>query len=696
MVDTTSLPDKIKPIHDPNREFSHWRIEQIYTAGEHGNGRWVPNVGDIVIDTSVGHGGYKLMEVQFVDETTLLSTMVELQNASTNNFSKENQLLGVGPGYQSETWRLFLDQSVTPHVFLPDSRLTFKGTENTRYKIFKGTDTSQITGKVISMNFNSNGELLSEDIPLEKVAFPAGHETDTNLAVKACRKGYTTEKLNNGEVVTLVAYNDSGIPTSYNVLLVHNTALDHAVESSKRYITTIGIDSPFLDKTENNTLVFPMNMPRDALAMMGVVSYSDGTSKRVPITLGQQGRMRLVGLDNYIPMKNDQNINLALIYNMTQDEMALNASVGDNRFIAVKYFGRTTKVDGSYSVNLFPVPTYVSDNAGWKIRYMLYTLERDVVYDVTDLVQAGVGSEPFKPLSYGDTQDLTVVLDLERVDPRMKKFRHVQSFKLALMGRPDPGLETPWYLTYEKDQNPVYGKNILCKAVRDPGLNKWRLDLSCGSKTLDGWLERVYYRTMPLVNRYLETRPPKPTHFTLVIDDQRKTYPIAAWNTVIDFPIGSHDGYGTMLQFSKVDGVNNYQLATAPMCFMDLSESGVVDHAGSQQPGNSNGSTDPNANNGTASTLIDIDAEVRKVADRGASPAVQDKYRQMLERIKRYQLLRYEDINRLYQRIRNVDMTPASIANDVILLELEVNKISISDFNRDTRTSGYAPPNMNV
>lgn len=696
MVDTTVLPDKIKPIYEPNREYTQWRIEQIYTGGKYGNGRWVPNVGDTVIDTSVGHGGYKLMEVQFVDETTLLSTLVELTNSNRNNFSQQNQLLGVGPGYQSECYRLFLDTSVTPHVFIPDSRLCFYGTENTKYKVFKGTDTSQITGQVISMNFNANGDLLSEDIPLEKVAFPAGRETDTNLAVKACRKGYTTTKLNNGEVVTLVAYNDNGLPTSYNVLLIHNTALDHAVESPKKYITTIGIESPFLDKTENNTLIFPMNMPRDALAMIGVVSYNDGTSKRVPIELGQQGRMRLLGLDNYIPMKNDQNINLVLVYNLTQDEMALNASVGDQRFIAVKYFGRTTKVDGSYSVNLFPVPSYVSDNAGWEIRYMLYTLERDVVYDVTRFVQAGVGSEPFKPLSYGDTQDITVALDLERVDPRMKKFRHVQSFKLALMGRPDPGLDTPWYLTYEKDQNPIYGKNILCKAIRDPGLRTWKFDISCGSKTLEDWLDRVYYRTMPLVNRYTESKAPKPTHFTLVIDGQSKTYPISAWNSTISFPIGSYDGYGVMIQFSKIDGTNHYQLSTAPMCFMDISESGVIDHAGSQQPGNNNSNTSGNDNQGTASTLIDIDAEIKRIADRGASPAVQDKYRQLLERIKRYQLLKYEDINRLYQRIRNIDMTPASIANDVILLELEINKITISDFNRDTRTSGIAPPNMNV
>ena len=683
----TVVPGRIVPIHDPNRQYTQWRIEQIYTNGKDGPGRYVPNVGDTVIDTSIGHGGYKLMEVQFVDETTLLSTLVELTNANRNNFTENNMLLGVGPGYQSELWRLYVDTSVVPHIFIPDSRLVFYGTENTKYKVFKGTDTSNITGQVISMNFNANAELISEDLPLEKVAFPAGHETDTNYAVKACRKGYTTTKLKNGDIVTLVAYNDNGTPTSYNTLLVHNTSLDRAVESSKRYITTISIDSPFLDKTENNTLVFPMNMPRDALAMMGVVTYSDGSVKRVPISLGDTSRMRLAGLDNYIPMKNDQNINLVLIYHLTDDEMALNASIGNKRFIAVKYFGRTTKVDGSYSVNLFPIPTYVSDAAGWTIRYMLYTLERDIVYDVTRHVQAGVGSKPFKPLLYGEVQDITVAVDLERVDPKLKRFRHVQSFKIALMGRPDPGNFSPWYITYEKDQNPAYGQNILCKAVRDPAINKWRLDLSCNAKSLDEWLDRVYYRTMPLVNRYMESKPPRPTHFTMIIDNQRQTYPISAWNTTIQFPIGEIDGYGVVLEFSKIDGNNHYELAAAPMCFMDMSENGVLPGGSNQAGENDQGRPDP----GSASTLIDVEAEVQKIIDRGASQPIVEKYRELLTRIKRYGLLKYETINRIYQRIRTNDLTPAQIANDIIALELEVGKISISDFNRDTSAGHIAP-----
>lgn len=333
----------IKKVHDrtllrrPNNEHSFWRIENIYQGEGENNGPtavYVPNVGDIIIDTTAGYPRW--LECQYIDDTTLTPTLVELASPNRNEFSTENKLLGIGPGYQSELWRLFLDTSVVPHVFVIDSRLHVYGKENTKYKVFLGTNTSNTTGQVISMNFNANGELISEDIALEKVAFASTDIVDTNIAVKAPRRGYTNHRLQNGDIVTMVTYNDEGTATSYNQLLVHNTALDRNVEASKKYVTTIGIDSPFLDKTENNTLIYPMNIPRDALAMMGVISYSDGSQKRIPI---DGSRLVLSGLDNYIPMKKDQNINLVLTYHLPDGEMALNASVGNDRFIAISLSG---------------------------------------------------------------------------------------------------------------------------------------------------------------------------------------------------------------------------------------------------------------------------------------------------------------------------------------------------------------------
>ena len=674
-------------IRHPDKKGDFYFIEDIYQGEASTNNPravHVPNIGDMILDRSSGY--MRWLEVTSIDEITLVANLVEAdQEVSHNTISNNQALQGTAVGEQSETWRLYLDTSVTPHVFAVDSRLFIFDNETTKYKLFLGRDISKSTGKVISMNFNANGDLISEDLPLEKVAFASEDKVDVNMAVKTPRRGYTTMKMENGQIVTLVAYNDSGIATSRNNLLVHNTALDRSVEASQKYVTTISIDSPFLDKTENNTLTFPMNTPRDALAMMGVVTYSDGTSKRIPI---DGTRMSLYGMDDYVPLKKDQNINLVLTYKLADGELSLNSSTGNGRFISVKYFGRTLQVDGSYSVNIFPIPSYVSDAAGWRLRYMLYTLDRDIAYDVTSLVKVAANSKTFDPVNYATTQSLTVSLDLSKVSPLMKKFIHLQSFKIALITTPGGNQKTVWRITYEQDQNPLYGDGCICRGTRDPGLNKWKLDISCGCQSEKEWLEKLYYPIKPLINKYTEGKPPTPTHFTVRINDTSMTYPLKAWNRVLSSTVGATDGYGVIIQWTRIEGNKEYQLGVSPLSFANLSEGGVIDHSGEtivEQP------TTPSDT--IASTVIDIDALVARAQAYGASNAVLEKYRSLLRLIKKNSLLRYPDVNALFQRIKTTDITPAQIANDVILLEQVINTIIIDQFNRHN-TSDIPPASL--
>ena len=79
--------------------------------------------------------------------------------------------------------------------------------------------------------------------------------------------------------------------------------------------------------------------------------------------------------------------------------------------------------------------------------------------------------------------------------------------------------------------------------------------------------------------------------------------------------------------------------------------------------------------------------------ERSAYTAVMRSYHALLKIIKANGLLKYKDINDLYQRIRTTDITPAQIANDVILLEEAVNLVSIEGFNRQN-ISGVAPASM--
>ena len=49
---------------------------------------------------------------------------------------------------------------------------------------------------------------------------------------------------------------------------------------------------------------------------------------------------------------------------------------------------------------------------------------------------------------------------------------------------------------------------------------------------LDEWLNQVYYRTYPLMNRLTEIRLPVPTHFEVFYQDKKLRYSIQDWNKV--------------------------------------------------------------------------------------------------------------------------------------------------------------------
>ena len=284
----------------------------------------------------------------------------------------------------------------------------------------------------------------------------------------------------------------------------------------------------------------------------------------------------------------------------------------------------------------------------------------------------------------GGVFDPSVITFDEEGDAEVSRFAlDGKPYSINLIASPGANQKTVWRITYEQGQNPMYGDNVLCKGTQDKAKGTWRLDISCGCESEKEWLEKVYYPIKPLINAYTETRAPKPRHFTLDINGTVVTYPLQSWNKVLHSRVGATDGFGVMLMWTRVEGNKQYQLGASPMSFVNLSEGGVSSHASTTV-------VDTTAN---TSTVIDIEAEVVRIVARGASQAVVEKYRALLKIIKANGLLKYKDINDLYQRIRTTDITPAQIANDVILLEEAVNLVSIEGFNRQN-ISGVAPASM--
>lgn len=542
------MSDPITPpvlIIDQNRSFREWLIDEIYAPNK--PGRYVPNVDDAVRDWDQG-----LFRVIAVDYTTGISTLSKWREPQdSSGLEDQDILLGSGPGYRSESFRVFLDTSVTPYTLATDRRLKLYGSTVQYIKIFLGTDVGQ-NGEVISAYYDQSGNLLGENIPVELVATQGLN----NIAVKAPKVGYTSFALNDNEVVTIVVYDDEGHAVSLATMLIKNTAFIRSASDSLKYITAIHLETPFLSGSDNRLIQYPINMPVENLNLMGVVTYSDGSTNRLPI---DGTKFSLMGLDNYIATVQGQKLPLVLTYKLSANEYSYVLTQTQNKTITELYQAQTQETDGAYSVKLFAYPTWVNTVTGYRMEYYLYNLDRETVRKVTSLVELATGSAVFNPLLFGTLQKISVAIDMNEVDPMYAPYRHVQTLEIALLSHGNVLNQDNWRMGFSPNQDPLYGFDL--KATADfINTNNWTIDISCGAATLEEWLERVYYATQPLFDSQSEEEAPVPNFFTLVSGNHRVEVPIADWNSPITAHEAPAQGGLIFLEFMRRNAGTDLQL----------------------------------------------------------------------------------------------------------------------------------------
>lgn len=535
----------IVPVHDPDRGFKLWLRDEIYTGT--GTGRYVPNIDDAVWDWDSG-----LWRVIEVDITTGISLLQKYQAPKDSTaISNEDVLLGVGIGSQAESYRVYLDTSVMPHTLAIDARLNIYGTTTDSVKIFQGTDFSN-DANVISAMYDQSGTFLGENIPLELVTIPDGSE---NVAIKTPMVGYTLKKLPDGEVVTVVAYDDVGSAISYAKLLVKNTAFIRTTDASRKYVMSIHLESPFLNETDDRLLEFPVNMPVSALPLVGVVTYSDGSVSRQAV---DETKFHLYGLNHFIATVVGQRVPLVLSYKLSADEFAYGASPGNQKHISEKYNATTTEFEESFAIKLFGYPTWIDDVNGYRMEFFLYNLNRQEVFNVTPHVALSSNSQMFDPTRYGVNQRVSYVVDMSKVDDRYPVYKHVQTMEVALMA---PGNEdtTNWTIGFSPNQDPHYGHDLAAR-VRFVDTDNWKLMLDNGFNSKEEWLREVFYRTQPLYHPGIEPEAPAPNYFVVVLDRRRIECHIDNWNRELTISNDLGEGETLYLEFIYRTQENDLQL----------------------------------------------------------------------------------------------------------------------------------------
>lgn len=488
------------PIRAPrDREWHYWHISEIYT-GPTQPGKWVPNVGDKVFD------GFSDGLVKFVDEVTNLSTIVPIGGV-TGGADVDDILLASGPGTNGEAYRLYIDNTTIPQTMVFDTRLRLYGTAVRYVKVFRGSDISD-NGHVVSAIYNASNVKTSENIPTELVIMPS----ETNRGVQTPRIGYCSDTMNDGEVVSCVAYSSDGKMMSRMQFIVVNTSFVRTLDASKRYITNIELLSEYLDPSDSTLLRYPLNMVNQSDAYRVRVRYSDGKTEIVTV---DGNKVRLVGIDNYIATEVGELTKLVLTYTLSENEYAYGTTQPlPDRSITKEYRLLTVQTDNSYSVKLFASPVWNNNASRWDLRYYLYSLDRDMIEDVTSNIEVGAMSTAFNGTNYATAQEIVVAFNMNNLGTTYSYYRHVQPFTIALHG---PGSNRSaidyWHIQYENDVN--YGNGLVANAIADTAPGTWRVDVSNGYSTTTEWLRYHFNPLMPLYLVSTEDKAPTPTHIRL-------------------------------------------------------------------------------------------------------------------------------------------------------------------------------------
>lgn len=522
----------IIPIAPSDETWRLWNRKQIYTGKPDGGNR-VPNVGDTVISKQAGRVIFQ--EVMQVDPITGLSELSPLEIGSSGGDGDTSVVDGgLSPVVMTslggingfiESYRCFIDQSVRPHTLSMDFRLKTYGSETMYMKVVIGNDIEK--GEVISRMYDHTGVFISESIPLEIVSM----EDTTNISVRRPVVGYSSKGLDNGELVTAIFYTESGRAVQVQSMLVRNSTWVRTMNDPVKYITSIHLESPFISEADTRVLDIPINIPVSAIPLKGVVTYSTGEKKELPV---DGTKFALFGLNRFVSTKLGNRQPISLVYYLSPGEIGYGSVSSEMMHITETYNVQTTGVDGAYSLRVYSYPQWVDNISGYRLRHFLYSLKRDTWYDITENVTIAANSPGFQPTGYGVEQNITFAIDLSIVDRNnFKPYIHLQTTAITLRA---PGTEnrTNWTVGYINTEAP-YGTNLVA-ASEFVNVNLSRLRINNGKGSLEHWIRDVYRTIQPVYDNTSEAEAPDPNYFLLRVGTWELECPISAWESTFTVP----------------------------------------------------------------------------------------------------------------------------------------------------------------
>ena len=502
------------PILDDSQVWRIWAIHDIY-LGQEGHRKYVPKVGDFVLDTNT----FTYYKVIAVNQTTLVPELEEISSkTSSDEMSKDEGRFFSGGTLATPCARqIFYDDSVVRPTLTVPAQFHIQGSLPHHAIAFKGT-VAGAGGLPISVRYDASYNVIGNEIPLE----PIGQQDPNNLTQWYLPPFYSAHELEQGEMVLILVYDDKGGLLSRTNFIVEKSALLRDVSDADKFISAISIDSMYIDAKDESNLLIPEQILKNSINIMGKVHYTDGTIVTYPV---DGNKFELLYLDRASESTVGVKGTLVLKYYLGTNEKSVNVINNNNRYFVTRSFNYTiTERDGAYSVKLYPVPRWVNDTVGYQLDWYLFTLDRNQWIDVTNDVYI-TSNSPIRSLNgklFGPNQQLNVAIDLGVLNNTFREYIHPQQVDIRL-------LRNAAY------QNPPYGEGLVCNVRVLTGTN-YTYNFANSCTDLDDWLRKVYYSTMPQYRTNRENQAPKPNMFKLLVGGQEHEFPISMWNQDLSVP----------------------------------------------------------------------------------------------------------------------------------------------------------------
>ncbi|WP_275276197.1 hypothetical protein [Klebsiella quasipneumoniae] len=469
----------------------------------------------------------------------------------TDSDDNSSDIIGL-PGRFAGNGVLGIDYSVRPPRAVIDGRVW--APDAAYGLLYKGVVIGD-TGQVISVQYATNGDLISNQVPTKLAAVNnmTNHSIFTTTAFSVTQ---TADELPDGSLCTLVFFDAAGnmIPEPYELGVMHTALLrDHQI--GIKYVSAIELISPwFTDTTDPTTLNIPINVAMSSVQFSARIHYNDGSTKEQLI---DGTKCAIIGLNEYKPTTVGQRASITLRYSFDEDEQALIAEPNYPNMKSETYQIVCTQVNGAYSPKLYTYPVW--NGTGYSLKHYLYDLTRGYATDVTQHVTLNDTSPAFQPANYGVQQDMVFNLTLSDVSSTFKAWTLVQHTSITLY-KANTGTGRRWAIQYSSANNPYVAYNVGYTEAN--GVQS--INLAGSILTISDWLNRLYYPVEPLIDATKESAALAPNYIRLV-DTNGVTHDLEIndWNKpqALTSPVAS--GQTLFLQWiQKSENGAELQLAT--------------------------------------------------------------------------------------------------------------------------------------